>query len=90
MTGGKALRCKCRWSCFLPVYGRKILRNKPACWERQLFEVTFPGAYGQREVRLMDLATKIALAALVVEVIGTVFDIVWSVYIERKHNKKEK
>lgn len=38
----------------------------------------------------MDLATKIALAALAVEVIGTVFNIVWSLYIEHKHNKKEK
>ena len=52
--------------------------------------MTFPGAYGQREVMLMELAIQIALAALVVDVIDTVFTIVWSIYIERKHNKKRK
>ena len=60
------------------------------CRERQLFEVTFPGAYGQREVVLMDFATVIAAATLAVTAIGTMFDIGWAIYIERKHNKKEK
>ena len=52
--------------------------------------MTFPGAYGQREVVLMDFATVIAAATLAVTAIGTMFDIGWAIYIERKHNKKEK
>ena len=38
----------------------------------------------------MDFATVIAAATLVVTAIGTMFDIGWAIYIERKHNKKEK
>lgn len=39
---------------------------------------------------LMDIATVIGVATLAVTIVGTVFNIVWSIYIERKHNKKEK
>lgn len=39
---------------------------------------------------LMDIATVIGAATLAVTIVGTVFNIVWSIYIERKHNKKEK
>lgn len=38
----------------------------------------------------MELAILIALAALAVDIIDTMFSIGWSIYIERKHNKKEK
>ena len=64
--------------------------NRACAGEGSFFEVTFPGAFGQREVVLMELAILIALAALAVDIIDTMFNIGWSVYIERKHNKKEK
>lgn len=38
----------------------------------------------------MDIAIIIAAATLAVTFIDTVFDIVWAIYIEWKHNKKEK
>ena len=38
----------------------------------------------------MELAILIALAALAVDIIDTMFNIGWSIYIERKRNKKEK
>ena len=38
----------------------------------------------------MDIAIIIAAATLAVTFISTAFDIVWAIYIERKHNKKEK
>jgi len=38
----------------------------------------------------MEIAVAIAAASLVVDIIRTVFDIAWPIYMERKHNKKEK
>ena len=64
--------------------------NRACAGEGSFFEVTFPGAFGQREVVPVELAILIALAALAVDIIDTMFNIGWSVYIERKHNKKEK
>lgn len=64
--------------------------NRACAGEGSFFEATFPGAFGQREVVLVELAILIALAALAVDIIDTMFNIGWSVYIERKRNKKEK
>ena len=77
----------------LPTHARSATffgMNRACAGEGSFFEVTFPGAFGQREVVLMELAILIALAALAVDIIDTMFNIGWSIYIERKRNKKEK